>query len=54
MMFSNSVRKAVLLALVIGVGSALAPAAHAQKYRTAAGLRFGKNNYGLTVQQKIF
>jgi hypothetical protein len=32
----------------------LAPAAHAQKYRTAVGLRLGKDNYGLTVQQKIF
>lgn len=27
--------------------------AQAQKYRTAAGLRLSKNNYGLTVQQKI-
>ncbi|GAB3239904.1 hypothetical protein GCM10027346_33540 [Hymenobacter seoulensis] len=33
----------------------LAPSdAHAQKYRTAAGLRLSKNNYGLTIQQKIF
>ncbi|SHI35668.1 hypothetical protein SAMN02745146_0633 [Hymenobacter daecheongensis DSM 21074] len=31
-----------------------APAAQAQKYRTAVGLRLGKDNYGLTVQQKIF
>ncbi|WP_246558706.1 hypothetical protein [Hymenobacter piscis] len=50
----NSVRKATLLALLLGGSSALAPAAHAQKYRTAAGLRLGKNNYGLTVQQKVF
>lgn len=34
-------------------GVLLAPAVQAQKYRTAAGLRLGKNNYGLTVQQKI-
>ncbi|MFD2784993.1 hypothetical protein [Hymenobacter rubripertinctus] len=54
MMFSNLVRKSALLALVIGAGSGLAPAAHAQKYRTAAGLRLGKNNYGFTVQQKVF
>lgn len=31
-----------------------APEARAQKYRTAVGLRLGKDNYGLTVQQKIF
>ena len=28
--------------------------AQAQKYRTAAGLRLGKDNTGLTIQQKIF
>ncbi|UOQ54393.1 hypothetical protein [Hymenobacter cellulosivorans] len=38
-------------ALVTGL--LLAPAAQAQKYRTAAGLRLGAGNYGITVQQKI-
>lgn len=38
-------------ALVAGL--LFAPAAHAQKYRTAAGLRLGAGNYGITVQQKI-
>ena len=28
--------------------------AAAQKYRTAAGLRIGKENFGVTVQQKLF
>ncbi|WP_375418767.1 hypothetical protein [uncultured Hymenobacter sp.] len=30
-----------------------AGAAQAQKYRTAAGLRIGKDNTGLTIQQKV-
>lgn len=54
MMFPNSFRAGWLLAALLGAGVALAPAAQAQKYHTAAGLRLGKNNYGLTVQQKIF
>lgn len=32
----------------------LALSATAQKYRTAAGLRIGRSNFGLTVQQKLF
>jgi len=54
MMFFNSLRAGWLLAALLGAGAVLAPAVHAQKYHTAAGLRLGKNNYGLTVQQKIF
>lgn len=40
----------ILFMLLLG----LVPAARAQKYRTAAGVRLGTGNYGLTVQQKIF
>lgn len=41
-------------AALFALGVLLLPqTAQAQKYRTAAGLRLGKNNYGLTVQQKI-
>ena len=54
MMFFHSLRAGALLAALLGCSAGLAPAAHAQKYHTAAGLRLGKNNYGLTVQQKIF
>lgn len=54
MMFFNSLRAGWLLAVLLGAGAGLAPAVQAQKYHTAAGLRLGKNNYGLTVQQKIF
>ena len=54
MMFLNSLRAGWLLAALLGAGAVLAPPVHAQKYHTAAGLRLGKNNYGLTVQQKIF
>ncbi|RSK49500.1 hypothetical protein [Hymenobacter rigui] len=54
MMFPFSLRRAGLLAALAGTGAVVAPAAQAQKYHTAAGLRLGKNNYGLTVQQKIF
>ncbi|MCA8832322.1 hypothetical protein [Hymenobacter pini] len=39
---------------LLGGGAWLATPAQAQKYRTAAGLRLGKNNFGLTVQQKVF
>ncbi|GGG45286.1 hypothetical protein GCM10011378_21910 [Hymenobacter glacieicola] len=44
--------RATTAAFVVA-GTLLASSAFAQKYRTAAGLRFSKNNYGLTVQQKI-
>lgn len=54
MMFLNLLRAGGLLAVFLSTGAALAPSAHAQKYHTAAGLRLGRNNYGLTVQQKIF
>ncbi|RYU80131.1 hypothetical protein [Hymenobacter persicinus] len=40
--------------LLLSAGLLVCPAAQAQKYRTAVGLRLGKDNYGLTVQQKIF
>ncbi|MBC6610338.1 hypothetical protein H8B15_05370 [Hymenobacter sp. BT507] len=40
----------ILFMLLVG----LASTAQAQKYRTAAGVRLGAGNYGLTVQQKIF
>ncbi|QNE41501.1 hypothetical protein F1C16_19000 [Hymenobacter sp. NBH84] len=40
----------ILFMLLLGA----APAARAQKYRTAAGVRLGAGNYGLTLQQKIF
>ncbi|MGY2134655.1 hypothetical protein ACW9KT_20670 [Hymenobacter sp. HD11105] len=32
----------------------LALGATAQKYRTAAGVRIGRDNFGVTVQQKVF
>lgn len=51
MIYSNLLRTG---ALVLGALVWLAPSAQAQKYRTAAGLRLGKNNFGLTVQQKVF
>ncbi|MDU0370776.1 hypothetical protein ACFPAF_10255 [Hymenobacter endophyticus] len=53
MTFHNWLRAGALLLVVSGADALLAPAAQAQKYHTAAGLRLGKNNYGLTVQQKI-
>ncbi|UYZ61987.1 hypothetical protein [Hymenobacter weizhouensis] len=46
-------RRGAAAAALLGVALLAAPA-QAQKYRTAAGIRLGKNNYGLTVQQKIF
>ncbi|WP_139924861.1 hypothetical protein [Hymenobacter sp. DG01] len=52
MIFRFSLRGRLLLAGCL-LAASLALPAHAQKYRTAAGLRLGKNNYGLTVQQKI-
>lgn len=36
-----------------GLLTLLALGASAQKYRTAAGLRVGRDNFGVTVQQKI-
>ena len=39
--------------LLLGWGSLRPAPARAQKYRTAAGLRLGAGNYGLTIQQKI-
>ncbi|OWP64744.1 hypothetical protein CDA63_03005 [Hymenobacter amundsenii] len=54
MTFLNSVRAGGLAACLLAGCLALAPAeAHAQKYITAAGLRLGGGQYGLTVQQKI-
>lgn len=54
MMFPTSPASKWLLALLLLVGALAATPAHAQKYRTAAGLRLSKNQYGLTVQQKVF
>ncbi|SNC77306.1 hypothetical protein SAMN06265337_3889 [Hymenobacter gelipurpurascens] len=51
MMFLKFLRRALV---VVGCGLLWVPAAQAQKYRTAAGIRLGAGNYGLTVQQKIF
>jgi len=49
------IRAARFLGLVFPFASLFLPqSAHAQKYITAAGLRLGGGNYGLTVQQKIF
>ena len=45
-------KRTVLLVCVLAL-LALAPAL-AQRYRTAAGVRVGKNEVGLTIQQKIF
>lgn len=53
MMFRFSFAGLRSAAALLGLTLLAAPA-HAQKYRTAAGLRLGKGNYGLTVQQKIF
>ncbi|WP_201783268.1 hypothetical protein [Hymenobacter sp. AT01-02] len=54
MMFSHFLRRSFLGAtLGLGCGLVAAPAAQAQKYRTAAGLRVGGGQYGITVQQKI-
>lgn len=46
--WSGAARLAVVV-LLLAAGPA-----RAQKYRTAAGLRLGKDNFGLTIQQKIF
>ena len=47
--WSGAFPAALLLLLLL----LLSAPARAQKYRTAVGLRLGKNNTGLTVQQKI-
>ena len=44
-----SLRLATLLLLLAGAGHPV----QAQKYRTAVGLRLGKDNTGLSIQQKI-
>ncbi|WP_133274337.1 hypothetical protein [Hymenobacter radiodurans] len=49
MMFSFGTRMVFTGLLLL-----LSLAASAQKYRTAAGLRVGRDNFGVTVQQKIF
>ncbi|CAN5802222.1 hypothetical protein BH24BAC1_BH24BAC1_16370 [soil metagenome] len=46
------IRIKILLFFLVLAG--LSPTAVAQKYRTAAGVRIGKSDYGLTVQQKLF
>ena len=51
MMFPKFLRRALIVA---GCSLLAVPVAQAQKYRTAAGIRVGGGNYGLTVQQKIF
>ena len=52
MMFGFSIfQRSLLLCLLLTLGTACP--ALAQKYRTAAGLRFSSGLYGLTVQQKI-
>ncbi|QJX47016.1 hypothetical protein HMJ29_08750 [Hymenobacter taeanensis] len=51
MMFWKALRHTVLAA---STGLLVTTAAQAQKYRTAAGIRVGGGQYGLTVQQKIF
>ncbi|WP_210116095.1 hypothetical protein [Hymenobacter wooponensis] len=50
MMFLKLFRQ---VALVVGLGLLTLPFAQAQKYRTAAGIRVGGGQYGITVQQKI-
>jgi hypothetical protein len=40
--------------ILTGLLASLALGATAQKYRTAAGLRVGRENFGVTVQQKVF
>jgi hypothetical protein len=54
MTFQDVRRGGALLLLLLSGAGGLAFPAQAQKYRTAAGLRLGKNNFGLTVQQKVF
>lgn len=53
MIFPFSPRSRCLAAAFLLAAAGLALPTQAQKYRTAAGLRLSKNNYGLTVQQKI-
>jgi hypothetical protein len=42
------------LLVVLGVLLGLSQFATAQKYRTALGVRIGKSDFGITVQQKVF
>jgi hypothetical protein len=44
----------LVIATVAIVLSFCSLAATAQKYRTAAGIRLGKENFGITVQQRLF
>lgn len=53
MAFSCSCSRLLGWAFLTTTLQLLAPAAQAQKYRTAVGARLGAGNYGLTVQQKI-
>ncbi|UPL49307.1 hypothetical protein [Hymenobacter sublimis] len=53
MFFSSPYPGRVTTAALVAAGALVASSAFAQKYRTAAGLRFSKNNYGLTIQQKV-
>ncbi|MBC6991523.1 hypothetical protein [Hymenobacter sp. BT491] len=54
MTLSPAARRLAAVAAFVLAGCWLSPVAYAQKYRTATGLRLGKNNFGVTVQQKIF
>jgi hypothetical protein len=54
MTLSFSALRLVVAGAFILASCLQAPAAYAQKYRTAAGLRLGKENFGITIQQKIF
>jgi hypothetical protein len=45
---------AFLRFLFTGLLTLVALGASAQKYRTAAGVRIGRDNFGVTVQQKVF
>ncbi|TGE19698.1 hypothetical protein [Hymenobacter elongatus] len=54
MIFSTAFSRLLFFTALLTTALALlAPAAQAQKYRTAAGFRLGQGNYGLTIQQKI-
>lgn len=53
MMFFYRPLRLFLLGTLLSLPGLFATPASAQKYRTAAGLRLGAGNYGLTVQQLI-
>ncbi|WP_206025977.1 hypothetical protein [Hymenobacter metallicola] len=53
MAFSFASVRLVSWTILITVLTLLPSAAQAQKYRTAAGLRLGAGNYGVSVQQKV-